>query len=596
MQLVKVIIKNFLSIKEEQVLKLNNGITSIVGLNESGKTSILKAIEKLNGKKITKNEKNKSMKNDESYIYGIFKLTEDEIKNINKNIPDIYKYPEDITLYLKILIDDEDGIGYYILTLDDQNNYVEINLKYIEKIRNNLQKLIKNNNEIDINKLNELSTDKEIKAFLTNIANTNDISEEQREKINEIIEKVDSQLWIDYIPEYEIIKFSSFEDVLKEKFTIEEIEKDKKVQNIFKIAKIDIKEIKENIENNEELALQDIESKYVDIVTKKFKNIFIQVDDNFKLKIRIGSANKDITFSTQDKTTNTDSIPIDARSDGFKWYLSMYLTLYDYIENNDKNNKILLLDEPNLYLHAEAQKDLLNRVFKEEFKDLQIIYTTHSPYMIDASNTFSIRIVEKDDQTYIYNSTREYALTKEELKDVDALTPLMTALHLNVANELILDKNDNIIVVEGIQDVYVLKAMIEKLNYIKKFQNIKFVPCFGSEKVPYMFGYLYGLGYNTYILVDADKGGKSAYIQITNKENDNPLKDIVLTYGKTLDFKTNILLESLFSKNDKETLLPNKSTILYKNILDNVDNIDFEKETLDSFKSLLDMIIERVGK
>ena len=42
------------------------------------------------------------MKGEESYIYGIFKLTDNEIKNINKNIPDIYKYLENIDLYLFI--------------------------------------------------------------------------------------------------------------------------------------------------------------------------------------------------------------------------------------------------------------------------------------------------------------------------------------------------------------------------------------------------------------------------------------------------------------------------------------------------------------
>ena len=57
MKLLKVKIKNFLSLKEEQTLKLNNGITSLIGLNEAGKTSILKAIIKLNGEKIKKKKK-----------------------------------------------------------------------------------------------------------------------------------------------------------------------------------------------------------------------------------------------------------------------------------------------------------------------------------------------------------------------------------------------------------------------------------------------------------------------------------------------------------------------------------------------------------
>lgn len=61
--LINVKIKNFLSIKDEEVIKINNGITSIIGKNESGKSTILKAIEKLNGKQIEKQEKNSSLRN-----------------------------------------------------------------------------------------------------------------------------------------------------------------------------------------------------------------------------------------------------------------------------------------------------------------------------------------------------------------------------------------------------------------------------------------------------------------------------------------------------------------------------------------------------
>ena len=157
-------------------------------------------------------------------------------------------------------------------------------------------------------------------------------------------------------------------------------------------------------------------------------------------------------------------------------FLSLYLTLYEYLEKNDSSIKyILLLDEPNLYLHPGAQKNLLFNVFYKEFSDLQIIYTTHSPYMIDVDNSFSLRIVEKNKSTNIYNSTREYAEKHSDLKDVDTMTPLLTALDLNISNDLIYDSKDKIFVVEGIQDVYIIRAMINKLKYKTKMKNIKFI-------------------------------------------------------------------------------------------------------------------------
>lgn len=52
--------------------------------------------------------------------------------------------------------------------------------------------------------------------------------------------------------------------------------------------------------------------------------------------------------------------------------------------------------------------------------------------MIDINNSFSIRIVEKKEQTKVYNSTREYALCHDKMKDVDTVTPLLSALDLNI--------------------------------------------------------------------------------------------------------------------------------------------------------------------
>ena len=82
--LIKVKIKNFLSIKEEQTIKINKNVTSIIGKNESGKSTLLKAINKLNGNSIEKCEKNVKMKDDESYIIGYFYITKEELRKINE--------------------------------------------------------------------------------------------------------------------------------------------------------------------------------------------------------------------------------------------------------------------------------------------------------------------------------------------------------------------------------------------------------------------------------------------------------------------------------------------------------------------------------
>ena len=276
-------------------------------------------------------------------------------------------------------------------------------------------------------------------------------------------------------------------------------------------------------------------------------------------------------------------------------FYNQYLTLYEYLEKNDSSIKyILLLDEPNLYLHPGAQKNLLFNVFYKEFSDLQIIYTTHSPYMIDVDNSFSLRIVEKNKSTNIYNSTREYAEKHSDLKDVDTMTPLLTALDLNISNDLIYDSKDKIFVVEGIQDVYIIRAMINKLKYKTKMKNIKFISGTSAEKVPITYSYLFGMGYNVYTLVDKDSSGIKANKQIIEDSEDNELYINLLNYDIVNEYQNDkFLLENLFSEGDLKKYIPEKNTIYYKKIYDNYENYEFSEETISNFKKLFDILIKK---
>lgn len=601
--LVKVVIKNFMSIKEEQMVKFNKDITSIIGKNESGKSTLLKAIFKLNGEPITRHEKNVSLKNDNAYIKGYFKISREEIKKINEeyasnNEHSFYSLPEEYdSLYYSKEINESKTTYYGLYYMDENKKLKSIStLMFVERIRKQIELIF---NE-------EVQTD-EVKIFLKDIKELNDIEIKEKiktlnvdveikEQLDSISKEIEKNYWINLLPEYKFIKFSSFSDVLKDNVLFSEVDDNQQAKNILKIANIDIEELREAFENDDEQKLEDLQTQYIDIVSKKFKQIFQQTDENFKLKIRFGTSKKDIIFLTQDKTSGSSSINLSQRSDGFKWYLSLYLTIYDYLNKaNDSINYILLLDEPNLYLHPGAQNNLLFNVFYKEFNDIQIVYTTHSPYMIDSDNSFSIRIVEKDDQTIIYNSAREYAEKSKKVKDVDTLSPLLAALELHISNSLIINDKNIIIVVEGIQDVYLLQAMIKKCNYSSKFKNIRFVSCMSAEKVPYMYSYLYGMGYNVYALVDNDASGRKAINTIINFDESDELINKLFKYnlGST-DDSNDCLLEDLLSLTDKKKYLSGKSTVLYKRIFDEIDSIQFETKTNENFKKFFNSLLIKI--
>jgi AAA ATPase domain len=86
------------------------------------------------------------------------------------------------------------------------------------------------------------------------------------------------------------------------------------------------------------------------------------------------------------------STGLGTRSRGFVWFFS-FVAWYSQIKHK-KENVILLLDEPGLTLHGRAQGDLL-RYFETELKPVhQLIYTTHSPFMVDPTHFDRVRIVQ----------------------------------------------------------------------------------------------------------------------------------------------------------------------------------------------------------
>lgn len=604
--LSKVTIKNFLSIKNEQTIKINKDITSVIGKNESGKSTILKAINKLNGLKIETDEKNVELKSQESYIKGLFILDKEKIDIINKGYEEdnelgFYSLPsERENLYYEITIKDIDNTKYYTLYyLDEQKNYVPISEDiYLERIVEYIKSIGKkfrldNEQEEALAKTYNLS-EEGIKNYIDSNLIKLSFPKEVIDELKKVSEQINPDKWIDLLPEYKFVYFSSFESILKDKVLFNELNTNQQAKNILNISGINVDELGSAYKDGDEQALEDLGTQCIEVVSKKFKEIFQQTDTEFKIKIRFGSGKKDISFFTQDKTSGNKTISLSKRSDGFRWYLSLYLTLYDYLNNQENINYILLLDEPNLYLHPGAQRDLLFNVFKDEFDNTQIIYTTHSPYMIDSDNSYSIRIVEKNKETHIYNSTTEYVQKNPKMKDVDTTTPLLTALELNISNSLIVDSHDILITVEGIQDVYILNAMLEITKNKQKFENIKFISGMSASKIPYLYSYLYGIGYNVYALVDNDKDGRKAIETIIDSDIEDERVDKLFMYDLGSPSEKDFLLEDLFSENDRKKYLTPKSTILYKRIYDNRSTIELEKETINNFKKLFDALISKL--
>ncbi len=125
-----------------------------------------------------------------------------------------------------------------------------------------------------------------------------------------------------------------------------------------------------------------------------FPNWWVQ-DRNFQLVV--SPREFDLVFTIRDRTETDYSF--SERSSGLKYFLSYYVQ-YRAHEPQDDRPEILLMDEPDAYLSSQAQQDLL-KIFEafafpeDGRRPLQVIYVTHSPFLIDKNHAERIRVLEK---------------------------------------------------------------------------------------------------------------------------------------------------------------------------------------------------------
>lgn len=183
------------------------------------------------------------------------------------------------------------------------------------------------------------------------------------------------------------------------------------------------------------------------------------------------------------------STNLGTRSKGFVWFFS-FLAWYSRIQKEHKDkNVILLLDEPGLFLHGRAQEDLL-RYFEEELKGKhQVIYSTHSPFMVDSTKFDRVRIVQDRgidaDTTLPPEEDGTRVITEVLEASSDSLFPLQGALGYEIYQTLFL--GPNCLVVEGVSDLLYLQAvsgLLAKKGMESLNENWTITPVGGSDKVP----------------------------------------------------------------------------------------------------------------
>jgi energy-coupling factor transporter ATP-binding protein EcfA2 len=209
------------------------------------------------------------------------------------------------------------------------------------------------------------------------------------------------------------------------------------------------------------------------------------------------------------------TVPFSDRSAGFIWFFS-FLVSFSQVKK-DHGNVVILLDEPGLSLHGCAQADLLRYIEEKLKPDHQVIFTTHSPFMVPADRLDWVRTVEdvvvQKGQKFVSVGT---TVGGDVLStDRDTLFPLQAALGYEITQSLFV--GEHTLLVEGPSDILYLKAASNALSACGRTSLDKrwiVCPSNGIDKVAAFLSLFGGNKLHVAVILDYAKGQKAKVDQV----------------------------------------------------------------------------------
>ncbi|MDS3837891.1 ATP-dependent nuclease [Staphylococcus hominis] len=459
------------------------------------------------------------------------------------------------------------------------------------------------NNNIILKATFTLNSDDDILKYLVeeDIINDNTdlltIELSKNYKVDKNAEYVLSNYELNKMQTNKISKFINAEEpyYIRPHMTTEEI--DKIISNIYSDAIISTNYKSEDLENinysvknfihglktEADNSLKNVEESVSDILNTLF------ADQNLKMNISGGNLN---SFSIKDFLKNTDT-NITVSSNNNKDMLlseqgtgvqrmSLIYTIQNIISTGIGNlgNRMLLVDEPEAFLHPEAIRDLSNSLYKIG-NDMPIIITTHSPILINLEQDHTVIDVFKIDNSKtnaikLYNST-SHNFDEDDIENMKILNyvdPFVNEFFFSSKN----------IIVEGTTEKMVL-------SYIQKNYNANFhiIEARGKTTIKTIMKILNQFDTNYYVLHDLDNvhnNDSELQRQLTNCKNILASKNI---YSKI--FAINHTFEAAFYNNTVDNSVKIKTIfkILYEN-----NNESIRKKILGTFNHIFSLGINEL--
>jgi len=532
-------------------------LAAFIGRNESGKTTILQALTMLNRDEMISeldlcDEMTERLKSDLRIVEGDFELNHDETEIVKERFPDLHvtklkifrtnKDPEIQYDFGDIKIGEEEdkNLEYWQNSTKQLSNFVESIPNYISK------KL-----DVDFFTGNTPKDKKIIQAELDEFDNSlRDAATDEQQVISEwekvyaditknvkkiLIDNTETDALKNFIGDNlhpRFVYFSDYKKILgninlaeyiKESENeasagieyIEGLDRAETVRNLLYLAELDIEKLE---------GFKSSPSKLIKFLNTASKNLTQRLNPSWKgeainveLRLNPGNILSVVLSDVHKDGTITNTGLLNRRAEGFKWTFSFIVNFAAETQRAELKEAILLLDEPARNLHPTQQAGISD-LLKNLAGSNQVLYATHSPFMIFDYTPGNLLVVELDKKKHLSRIFYDYWKA-----DDATLTPILYGLSKGLVGS-ITDREVGynsrpLIIVESMSDTMYLNAFDKFLQDPNISMNpLNVVPAYSKNSVLPLSIFYHTHGYNTFILLDNDYESNQIAEQLKNNK------------------------------------------------------------------------------
>ena len=536
---------------DESRIVLEPRITAIIGKNESGKSNVLEGLSCIqlinnDGSAFSADRLNRNCDTGvEIYFEIILKPTIDEFD---------LGIQEDSVIVMKK--------DYYTASGGISSLYIQMVLESLKKMFDFFDKIGDNpfrftsqeltnykNYRAELMKTEILNIPKINQAIQFFITRGSRLANPDQSEFDDIINDIKSA-WENFVMKLPVVFYRSADKHLSTTYTISDIEKElvnatvnrnSLLRELVKLIGISTQDFITAARSGHSSVQISIRNRINKSIEEKINKEFQHFYNTEQICLSVDFNNGVVSFAVE--SSNAATLLLSERSSGLRWYLETFI---DAKANNIKDrNVVYLLDEPGISLHVNAQRELINL-----FKQLagfgnQIVYTTHSPYMLDieSDGIHRIRAVVKDADGYtkIYKTAYDSRIAPDYQKDT--LAPIIHAMGMNLNDTFGPAKDKLNIVTEGMSDYIYIVMMLKVLGIDPK--ECVIIPSVGASNCISVCSILYGWGCKFIALFDYDRAGVEGGEHMKN--------NMFFEYGKHYCYMCDVTQEEINTQTYKNS-------------------------------------------